>query len=133
MTRVFHYNSLVPKIGLALSKLTIKESYGSVRDYMLRPDSKEVFCRQLSDQLTLCEGCFERPILYNVIKNEEAMQNHLKNHNYGGWARDELYQMLMSTLPETPVWSNQRSPTSETRASRAAEDLFRHLDDNIWP
>lgn len=109
MTQAYVASSVtvLRKLSLALSKPTIRESYDSVRDFVSRPDSMEIYCRQLSDQLTLCESCFERPILYNVVKDEAAMQNHISNHNYGGWARDSLYQMLMSAITDHTVWKWQ--------------------------
>lgn len=71
---------------------------------MLRTDCAEVFCRQLSDQLVPCKSCNERPILFNVIKDEGAMRNHVNNHHDWSAARESLYQLLKSTIQSGSLW-----------------------------
>lgn len=65
-----------------------------------REERKKVFCRQLANQWSVCKGCLERPILYNVLKDEEAMRAHLKEHQHEseGAPEKELYELLLGSV-----------------------------------
>ena len=71
---------MAPKMGLFLSRYNLQYSYDDVQNSLLAKDCKEELCRQLSDQLVFCEDCGQKPILYTVIRDEDSMKRHLKDH-----------------------------------------------------
>ena len=87
---------------MALEKLKAEDilptSYEHVQGFMLSRTRNETFCEQLSDQLVVCEQCHERPILFNVLKEEFSMQLHLLRHQQESATRTQLYELLMSAL-----------------------------------
>lgn len=72
------------------------ETYDIVRDFITRADGREVFCSQLSDQLVYCQECSERLILYNILKDEDAMRIHLTGHHESSDARKAMNDLLLS-------------------------------------
>lgn len=74
------------------------QSYDWLQEYLQRADCEWVFCRQLSDQLVICQECGERPIFYNVLKNEDAMRQHLNNHHAETNARLALMNTLVAEV-----------------------------------
>ena len=91
-------------IMLRSAKVNLPASYEHVQGFWLSSTRDETFCQQLSDQLVVCEQCQERPILFNLIKDEHAMQQHLFNHQQENTARTQLYERLMSTLVQGQDW-----------------------------
>ena len=105
LVSLFRNSLKVPKIGLLMSRRNLGFSYDAVRKSMLAADCKEEFCRQLSDQLVLCEKCGERPILYNVIRDEDRMKRHLCDHKleHDSQEHKENEKHLSWTL-KGPLW-----------------------------
>jgi len=87
---------ILPFILMSESKHS--KSYDWLQEYLQRPDCEWVFCRQLSDQLVICQECGERPILYNVLKDEDAMQRHLNHHHAESDARAALMNSLVAEV-----------------------------------
>lgn len=83
-------------IPLKLFKKRFAGSSNVVRDFLTRADCREVFCRQLSDQLIYCQECSERPILHNILKDEDAMRIHLTGHHESSDARKAMNDLLLS-------------------------------------
>lgn len=102
LTYVFRHSWKDPELCLSLSRHNLQYSYDDVRKCMLAADCKEEFCRQLSDQLVFCERCGQRPILYNVIRDEDSMRRHLSDHKRESEIHVEeierLKQMLLSKI-----------------------------------
>ena len=110
----FRHDLTDPKFYLSFSRHNLRYSYDDVLKSMLAADCKEEFCRQLSDQLVFCERCGQRPILYNVIRDEDSMTHHLSGHKReSGIYVEEIKQMLLSKL-EAGV-SQTRAVGSETK------------------
>ena len=76
----YRTNLIFPHFAMFLASFSVKDSYHNVRDSFLGKECKERFCKQLSDQLVFCEGCGQRPILYNVIRDEDSVERHLRGH-----------------------------------------------------
>jgi len=85
-------------LPMLVSESKHSKSYDCFKEYLQRPDCEWVFCRQLSDQLVICEECGERPILYNVLKDEDAMQRHLNHHHAESDARAALMNNLVAEV-----------------------------------
>ena len=90
--------SLAADVFLWIDKRKLTVSYEPVRDFVARVSCKEEFCQQLSDQLVYCDDCTERPVLYNILKDEDAMRRHLAEHHSEADAKKALYDMLLSDL-----------------------------------
>ena len=102
---IFRGSLKARRVGLALSRRNLQFSYDDVRKCMLADDCKEEFCRQLSDQLVFCQRCGQKPILYNIIRDEDAMKRHLCDHTSEERSADleGIRQMLLSRLQEGPL------------------------------
>ena len=89
---------------LRRARVNLPSSYEHVQGFWRSSTRDETFCQQLSDQLVVCEQCQGRPILFNLIKDEHAMEQHLFNHQQETTARTQLYERLMSTLVQGQDW-----------------------------
>ena len=87
-----------PKFILWLACLRLPTSYRYVHASLQNKKCKDVFRRQLSDQLVFCRGCKARPIRHMVTKNQAAMKEHLDKHEHETDDHKKLYQFLKSTL-----------------------------------
>lgn len=85
-------------LPMFMSESKQSKSYDWLQEYLQRPDCEWIFCRQLSDQLVICEECGERPILYNVLKDEDTMQRHLDHHHAESDARAVLMNNLVAEV-----------------------------------
>lgn len=85
-------------ILLPVTKRKFGETYDSVRDFVMRADCREVCCMQLSDQLAYCRKCSARPILYNILKNQNAMRTHLNEHDENSDAKKLMNELLLSAV-----------------------------------
>ncbi len=90
-------------LPMFMSESKQSKSYDWLQEYLQRPDCEWIFCRQLSDQLVICEECGERPILYNVLKDEDAMQRHLNHHHAESDARAALMNTLVAEVQASCV------------------------------
>ncbi|KAG6997760.1 hypothetical protein G7Y79_00038g075190 [Physcia stellaris] len=98
MGQSLRISSLVANIFLRIDKRNLTASYEPVRAFVARVSCKEEFCRQLSDQLVYCDDCTERPVLHNILKDEDAMRTHLDKHNNESDAKRALYDLLLSDV-----------------------------------
>jgi len=97
--KVFRGMRVAPILhAMLVSESKQSKSYDYFIEYLQRPDCEWIFCRQLSDQLVICEECGERPILYNVLKDEDAMQRHLNHHHAESDARAALMNTLVAEV-----------------------------------
>lgn len=91
-----------PKTSLFFYKPTLSASYDDMRSALRGKDCKEKFCEQLSDQLVFCDKCHQRPILYNIIRDEDFMKYHLSEHRRESKIHVEeierIKKMLLSKL-----------------------------------
>ncbi|CAF9937324.1 MAG: hypothetical protein HETSPECPRED_000495 [Heterodermia speciosa] len=94
--RLFRY----PKIPLCFVRPYFSDSYDDIRSSLRGKDVEEKFCEQLSDQLVFCEECGQRPILFNVIRDEDSMKRH-----FGGDKREnEVLVKKVEEMRKTLLW-----------------------------
>ncbi len=91
--KVFRGMRVAPILhAMLVSESKHSKSYDCFNEYLQRPDCEWVFCRQLSEE------CGERPILYNILKDEDAMQRHLNHHHAESDARAALMNPLVAEV-----------------------------------
>lgn len=93
--RIIHEN---PQFALDQLEGAMPTSFVYVKEGLVGKDCKNIFCKELSDQLAFCEECHARPILYSVIKDEDRMRRHLEKHRKGNTQDKALRDLLLSTL-----------------------------------
>ena len=83
-------------------------SYEYIRESFLGPDCVEIFCRQMTDQLVFCKECGEIPMLLHILKDQDRMEIHLKQHKHDSFEHAILYQFLRRTFEDDPQLQRSR-------------------------